>query len=920
MRVVGAMPAFISVLLLSHTAFCSRHPAAVQVAALDRSENVVGAAPLTDATSESVSDDRSLFGFAGHNPGIETSRRFYDIGIRWLRADMGWHHLEPEPGEFDFDGMDRVIEANLAAGLNVLGLIGYSPGWASKSDEGNRGSEVDEHAWRRFVATTVNRYRDRIRYWEIWNEPNIPPFWRPMGDPAGYARLLRAAYEEIKRIDPALHVVFGGTARPDVTFIAEVCAQIRGRRFDILAYHPYSFQPEAQMRQDAERMRQALAQYGRRDTPVWLTEDASGADFLLRNHVMAIAADVDKLFTYDDTFHAGNAPDIDKAYHTASTQLGRACYIGALETLEGVEIHVLADDTGPFLVAWSVVGETSRAVAALGDSLRMIAWDGTRSALAVRGGRARCPLTKAASVFRGEFPQEVVLRAALSLQTLPVKPLQPDAYDRALRGTIRLPQDVSVESVSLRAVLPTGWTATPEYVSLSPTAHSATPVEFIIHAPPDARTGVYPLLVRALWRTAAGPVSAVARASAWIEPTVKWTYFIGQEIQSSPALAQLDSDPEPEILLGANDRMLHAIDGSGARLWALDVGARQTATLACADLDQDGKDETVVPQNDHEISLVDDDGSVIWTRELGSGVQWGGAVIADLDGDGRHEALTGTAGGEVYCFDGASGEPKWRYDCGGPIEAPIAVGDADQAAGLETVAPAGEAGLVCLRGDGTPAWVFRDGSNFYCGPLILDVDSDGEAEVVCGSGDDIRGVHCISGRTGEREWLARTPESVDAALAAADVDGDGMTDVVFADVGGWTFALSGERGAQDTIFSLDGTGQEKWRYRCGGGVDSAPCIADVTGDGRLDVLLGSGDRSLYCLDRQGKLQWQFRTDMKISVSPAVADVDGDGILEILVASRDGKVYCLSTAGRGPVAWPTKRGSPASSGAIARPPR
>jgi outer membrane protein assembly factor BamB len=861
-------------------------------------------------------DERPLFGFAGHNPDLAVSQRFYNVGIRWLRADMGWPHLEPEPGKFDFASMDDIIAANLAAGLNVLGLVGYSPGWASGTEEGNRGSEVDLNAWRRFIATTVNRYQDRIRYWEIWNEPNIPPFWVTLGDPVGYARLLEAAYEEIKAIDPTLQVVFGGVARPDLTFISEVCAQTGGQCFDILAYHPYSFAPEAQMRQDAERMREMLAQYGRQDAPLWLTEDGSGWDFLLRNYAMALAADIGCLFTYDDTFHQGAAPEIDKAYGMASSQLGQARYLGALETLTGNEVHVLEDKDGPFLVAWTLTGDTQWPVPGVGESLRVIAWDGQESEIAVVNGRARLPLTKAGAVFRGRFPQALALRAALSLQTLPVKPLEGSDRAQTLRGRLRLPTGGSAQAARLRPLVPKGWRAEPEVLSLMPAAGAIIPVEFRIVAPADAATAVYPLRVRATFHTSRGTVASTAHAQAWVEPRVKWTYFIGQQIQCSPTLAQLDSDPQPEILLGADDRLLHAIDGDGNRLWALDLGARQTATIACADLDGDGRDEIVVPQNDREISLVDDNGSLLWTRALDNGVEWGGAALADLNKDGKPEALTGDVDGRVYCLDAASGELLWKHECGGSIQAPLAVGNVDDTPELEIVAPAGEAGLVCLRADGSPLWAFNDQCDFFCGPLILDADSDGQAEVVCGcSRKNGHGLYCLSGATGQVEWFARTPGHIDATLACADMDADGRLDLVFVDNTGWVFCLSGARGGQQTIFSLDGTGQERWRYRCAAGADSAPAIAEVSGDGRLDVLVGNTDRSLYCIDNQGKLEWQFRTDMKISASPAVADLDGDGLLEILVPSRDGKLYCLSSAGRGPAPWPTKRGSPAATGYI-----
>jgi len=73
--------------------------------------------------------------------------------------------------------------------------------------------------------------------------------------------------------------------------------------------------------------------------------------------------------------------------------------------------------------------------------------------------------------------------------------------------------------------------------------------------------------------------------------------------------------------------------------------------------------------------------------------------------------------------------------------------------------------------------------------------------------------------------------------------------------------------------------------------------------------VGSRDNSVYCLSgRTGAKLWNYTTGEDIESSPAVADVDGDGKLEILVGSRDCGVYCLSVVGApfnaGAYPWPS----------------
>ena len=53
-----------------------------------------------------------------------------DAGGRWLRVDVDWSRVEYEPGSYDWDHPDAVIEAARARGLAVLALVAYTPAWA----------------------------------------------------------------------------------------------------------------------------------------------------------------------------------------------------------------------------------------------------------------------------------------------------------------------------------------------------------------------------------------------------------------------------------------------------------------------------------------------------------------------------------------------------------------------------------------------------------------------------------------------------------------------------------------------------------------------------------------------------------------------------------------------------------------------
>ncbi|HFC00459.1 MAG TPA: hypothetical protein ENJ53_06600, partial [Phaeodactylibacter sp.] len=147
----------------------------------------------------------------------------------------------------------------------------YEPIW----DNGANGTPVnDENYAALYIYKTVLAYKDYVKYWEIWNEPDLDMSgngWKPPGMPGNwydnvpdpcdyklqapvyhYIRLLRISYEVIKTIDPDAFVTVGGLGYASFLDIilrhtdnpngGEVTAEYPltgGAYFDVLSYHVY---------------------------------------------------------------------------------------------------------------------------------------------------------------------------------------------------------------------------------------------------------------------------------------------------------------------------------------------------------------------------------------------------------------------------------------------------------------------------------------------------------------------------------------------------------------------------------------------------------------------------------------------------------------------------------------------------------
>jgi hypothetical protein len=144
-------------------------------------------------------------------------------------------------------------------------------------------------AFAAFAAAAVERYgpagtlwQERpdlparpITAWQVWNEPNIPNFWRSGPDAAEYVALLRAASAAIRAADPGAEVVAAGL--PDSSlgvpfrdYLEQMYdAGARGL-FDTLAIHPYSPSAGGLLRM-AEQARDLMDRHGDR-SPIWITE------------------------------------------------------------------------------------------------------------------------------------------------------------------------------------------------------------------------------------------------------------------------------------------------------------------------------------------------------------------------------------------------------------------------------------------------------------------------------------------------------------------------------------------------------------------------------------------------------------------------------------------------------------------------
>lgn len=389
------------------------------------------------------------------------------------------------------------------------------------------------------------------------------------------------------------------------------------------------------------------------------------------------------------------------------------------------------------------------------------------------------------------------------------------------------------------------------------------------------------------------------------------------------------------------------------------------------DLDGDGKLEIAVAYANGTISVLNNQGYFLsgWPKSTGGAV-WALAA-ADVDGDGRQEIIAGLGVAQsvslyVYGCDGNL-KPGWpKAEVGGALPYSymdgiyangIATGDLDGDGLPEIIMPTDNFFVNAFNGDGTPVMAggsfqssqqdqFSFGGRIPWGAVGLYEDYSRELKRDNGGW----GIGLDWESLAQKGRAGTYGPSMTASIARyVDVDGDGKSEVVvsalmadrtvyFQNPGNRNpFTVRDTKYATVYILNQDHTRFSGWETiptnltnpglgaplnqnanSVSGGVQLAPLVADVNGDGVNEILFNSFDGKIHCYslrDSSRELEgWPYvlpgtnGSVYEIAGEPVAADLNGDGKKEVVFASWtsnaagtrtgvDGSLYVLDGSGK-----------------------
>ncbi len=202
--------------------------------------------------SSDIRKSRIGIGFEKLDRDVFDPEKAYDkvarIGVKWARIQSGWQRTEREKGVYDFEWIDKIIDNLNKRGVEPWVCLCYGNEIYTELAAENFGavgcapmkSKEEQNAWVNYVKAFVKRYKGKVRYYEVWNEPDCIWTWKSGVSGTEYGEFTIMTAKAVKEIDNEAKVISGVIHKREIAFLNEAFKTGMGDYIDFISFHEYT--------------------------------------------------------------------------------------------------------------------------------------------------------------------------------------------------------------------------------------------------------------------------------------------------------------------------------------------------------------------------------------------------------------------------------------------------------------------------------------------------------------------------------------------------------------------------------------------------------------------------------------------------------------------------------------------------------
>ncbi len=202
--------------------------------------------------SKNVTNSRIGLGFEKLDRDVFDPEKAYDkvgaLGVKWIRIQSGWERTEKVKGVYDFAWLDKIvdnlIDRNLKPWINlcygngiyghgaekVFGAVGCPPIF----------SEEQKAAWTNYIKALCEHFKDRVEYYEVWNEPDGIWCWKHGVNATELGNFTVDTAKAIRSVYPDAKIIGGVLCLRNIAYINEALKTGMCDWIDYISFHEYT--------------------------------------------------------------------------------------------------------------------------------------------------------------------------------------------------------------------------------------------------------------------------------------------------------------------------------------------------------------------------------------------------------------------------------------------------------------------------------------------------------------------------------------------------------------------------------------------------------------------------------------------------------------------------------------------------------